>query len=274
MRPGDTLVISDTQTDTLSDDLTEGQVLTLSRDHVDSIALYDQNGLGIPDALYTTDLVAGTVTMATPLDLSAYAEPLVALHTIEDMALCVDTQITGEVSLGSPLAHAYSADNALCSSALIVGSAGGDVQARYTNLFAQETWTNVWSDELIGTAPSSGAQYNDINYPVEVLNRDAITQRWALVFINSTTFHIVGEELGIIGTGTIDEDCAPDNPVTTSPYFTLLQAGFGIGWSTSNVIRFATIAAGAPMWIARTVRSGPATVSDDRIRIQARWDKD
>lgn len=274
MRPGDTLVISDTQAQTLSSGLTAGQVLTLPRTGLGSVALYDQNGLGVSDALYTANLIAGTVTMATPLDLSAYLQPLVALHTIEDMALCIDTQITGEVSLGNPLTHAYSADNALCSSALIVGSAGGDVQARYADLFAQATWTTVWSDTRIGSAPSSGAQYNDVNYPLQVLNRDTITQRWALVFTSSTAFNVVAEELGIIGTGTISADCAPNNPVTGQPYFRLLQAGFGIGWATSNVIRFATVAAGAPIWIARTVRSGPATVSDDRVRIQARWDKD
>jgi hypothetical protein len=274
IRPGDTLVIQDTLADTLPDDLDPAQDITLSRDGLASVALYDQVGLGIPTTFFTVDLPSGVVTMADPLDLTGYVEPLVALHTIEDMALCTDAQITGEVSLGNPLTHAYSADNALCSSAVIVGSQGGDVQARYTNLFAQQTWTNVWSDTLIGNAPSSGAQYNDINYPIEVLNRDTITQRWALVFISSTSFHIVGEELGIIGTASITADCAPNNPVTGQPYFRLLEDGFGSGWATSNVIRFATVAAGAPVWIARTVRSGPATVSDDRVRIQARWDKD
>jgi hypothetical protein len=273
-RPGYTLVVSDTQAYTMPDALTSLQEVTLPRDLLGSVALYDQDGLGIPTDLFTVDLDAGVVTMVDDLDLSGYNEPLVALHTIEDMALCTDAQITGEVSLGNPLTHAYSADNAVCSAALIVGEAGGDVQARYTNLFEQNTWTVVWSDVRIGSAPTSGAQYDDVTYPLTLLNRDAISQRWALIFTSSTAFNIVSEERGVIGTGNTSTNVAPVNPATGQPYFVMDHTGFGAGWATGNVIRFETVAAGAPMWVARTVKSGPATVSEDRVRIQARWDKD
>ena len=270
LRPGDTLVIHDTQAVTFPGSLTDGQVVDLGRTELSSVAIYDANGLGISTDLFTADLAAGEVTMADPLDLGSYVEPLVGLHTVEDMALCTDAQITGDVILGQALTHGYTADNSLCSSALIMG----DAQARYERLFAQATWTNVWSDTLIGSAPSSGAQYNDTTYPIQVLNRDAITQRWRLAFTSSIAFDIVGEEIGIVGTGTTSADVAPINPATGEPYFTLLAAGFGTGWGTGNNIRFNTIAAGAPMWCARTVLSGPATEQDDLIRLQLRWDKD
>lgn len=270
LRAGDTLVISDPQPYTLPSPLTAGQVVTLPRTDLDSVALYDANGLGVPASLFAADLAAGTVTMADPLDLSGYAEPLVAIHTVEDMAACLDAQITGRLTLSAPLSHAYTADQSLVSSALILG----DAQARYEHLFAQNTWTSVWSDSLIGSAPTGGAQYNDALYPIEVKNADAVTQRWRLSFTSSTAYQVVGETMGVIATGTTSADCAPINPATGLPYFTIRAAGFGSGWSTGNQLRFNTVAAGGPVWVARTVLSGPATQQDDRVRIGVRWDKD
>lgn len=269
-RGADTLVLSDPLPFTLPDELEAAQVVALPRSPVDSVALYDQDGLGVDPALYAVDLAEGEVTMADPLDLSAYREPLVAIHAVEDMAQCLDVQITGEITLGAPLTHAYTAGQSLCSSALVIN----DVQARYEHLFAQNTWLNEWEDELVGTPPTSGAQYNDALYPVQVLNADAITQRWAIRFTSSTAFNIVGETMGVIGTGTTSTGASPDNPATGEPYFIMPAAGFGGGWANGNVIRFNTIAAGAPAWVARTVQSGPATEQDDRGRLQIRWDKD
>lgn len=270
IRAGDTLVIHDPQPFTMPGGLVAGQVVTLPRTGLASVALYDQLGLGVPGELFELDAEAGELTMATPLNLSAYTQPIVAIHTIEDMALCLDAQITGEVSLGQALTHGYAAGNSLVSSAQILG----DAQARYANLFAQGTWTGVWSDELIGSPPAGGAQYNDSAFPVVVLNRDAITQRWRLAFTSTTAFNIVGEEVGVVGTGSISTGASPVNPATGEPYFTVLPGGFGTGWSVGNNIPFATIAAGGPLWVARTVRSGPATNFDDLMRLQLRWDKD
>lgn len=83
--------------------------------------------------------------MATPLDLSAYAQPLSCEHRIEDMALVSDVQITGDITLVSPLTHSYSAANSFVSSALIIG----DMQARVSKFFSQYTWTSIWSDSLV-----------------------------------------------------------------------------------------------------------------------------
>lgn len=270
IRAGDTLVVHDTQAFELTNPVTAGATYALPRTGLASVVLYDAEGLGIPAELFEVDKAAGEITMADPLDLTGYTQPLTAFHTVEDMALCTDAQIDGTVSLAQPLSRGYTAANALVSSALVVG----DVAARVANVFAQNTWTNVWSSELIGTAPTSGAQYNDISYPIQVVNASCITQRWRLQFTSSTAFNIVGEELGVVGTGTTGSNVAPINPATGEPYFTLLAAGFGTGWATGNLIRFDTIAAGSPFWAARIVKPGAPTVLDDRVRIQARYDRD
>ncbi len=271
IRAGDTLVIHDPQPYTLPNPLTPGGLVLLPRSGLASVAVYDQAGLGVPLAqLGDVDLDAGEITVADPLDLDGYELPLVAIHSVEDMALCLDSQITGEVAIAQPLTHDYTADNSLLSSALILG----DAQARYEHLFAQNTWTGVWSDERIGSAPTGGAQYNDALYPLIVVNAHAITQRWRLAFTGPTSFSIIGEELGVIGTGTTSSGAAPVNPATGEPYVVILPGGFGAGWANGNNLRFNTVAAGGPIWVARTVLSGQATHDDDRIRLQTRWDKD
>lgn len=269
IRAGDTLVIHDTQTDTLTNGLVADDVELLSRTGLNSVVLYDQEGVAVDPALYSVDLAAGEITMANPLDLSAYTQPLVALHTIEDMALCTDAQITGDIAIAQPLTKSYTAANSFVSSALVIG----DAQARYERLFELNTWTGDW-DAVSGTPPTSGAQYNELTYPIEVLNSNCITQKWRIQFTSSTAFNVVAEELGVIATGTTSGNVAPLNPSTGEPYFTLYAAGFGTGWATGNVIRFNTVAAGAPIWCGRTTRPGPAEVADDLIKLNARWDKD
>jgi hypothetical protein len=270
LRAGDTAVIHDTQAFELDNPVEAGETYTLPRGGLASAVIYAANGLGLPADLYTVDRVAGSVTMADPLDLTGYTQPLTALHTVEDMALITDVQIDGTVTFAQPLTRNFDAANALVSSALV----RGDVSARVSNVFAQNTWTNVWSDTLIGTPPTSGAAYNVISHPIEVINANCITQRWRVQFTSSTAFNLVAEDLGVIATGTTSADLAPINPVTGEPYFVLRAAGWGTGWATGNLVRFNTDAAGAAVWAGRCVAPSQATVLDDRIRIQCRYDRD
>lgn len=271
IRPGDTLVIHDTVSDSLAGPISAAETRALSRTDLASVVLYDTDGVAVDPALYTTDLVAGEVTFADPLDLGAYTLPLAAVQTVEDMALCTDAQITGDIAIAQPLTRGYTAANSYVSSALVVG----DAQARYQGLLELNTWPGDSGWALTsGAGPTSGAQYNDLTYPLTVLNRDCITQRWRLAFTSSTAFNIVSEELGIVGTGNTSTNVAPVNPATGQPYFTMNYLGFGTGWATGNTIRFDTVAAGAPIWVARTTRPGPAEVTDDQIKLQVRWDKD
>ena len=55
--------------------------------------------------------------------------------------------------------------------------------------------------------------------------------------------------------------------ISTSP-------GWGTGWATGNLLRFNTVAAGDKVWVLRCVQPGAATLADDRIRLQARYDRD
>jgi hypothetical protein len=268
IRSGDVVVIHSTKTDTLPNPVSAGQTITLSRDKLASVVLEDSEGTKLDAALYTTSRETGTITLADPLDLSAYTQPLIARHRVEDMALVNEAQINGQISIVGGISRAYDPADTWVSSALIFG----DLGSRVHHQFSQASWTNVWSDERIGNPTT--AQYNDLLYPIQVDNKNSIRERWALIFTSSSTFNIVGEVSGIIGTGNTSEDCTPINPTTGEPYFIVLAAGWGSGWATNNVLRFNTDAAHAPIWVARTTISGAATHNDDSFKIEARGDAD
>ena len=242
------------------------EVISVGRTGLSALWLEDANKKKLSASLYTVDLAAGTATMAADLILDGYMPPIVAKHRIEEMNLLSDVQINGQLTLTAPLSRDFPAGS-LMSSALLYG----DLQARVTNVFDQQTWTNVWQGSLIGSGAT--AQYNDVDYPIEILNEGAITERWRLNFTSTTAFQVIGENMGVIATGTTGADFQPVNPLTTKPYFTLRAAGWGLGWSTGNQLRFDTIAAAPPTWLARCVLPG-AALTGDSFDAQLRGDVD
>lgn len=262
-RDGNVVVIHHTGTTTLPGSLNAGQALQLDAIRITEATVADADGTAVPEAFYTLDLTAGTIELANPLDLSAYTQPLTVEHRIEDMVLITDVQINGQIQAVNQISHDYPA-GALVSSALIVG----DVQARVANVYDQQTWTGAWSDNLIGDETS--AEFNDTTYPITVTNRGAITERWALVFTGTTSFKVVGESVGEIAIGDTSNPLNPINPNTHVPYFQLNPLGFGNGWAAGRVLRFNTVGASHPMWLARTTLQGAAQGDSDSFRIQIR----
>jgi hypothetical protein len=136
----------------------------------------------------------------------------------------------------------------------------GTLQARVSNLFAQSTWTSVWSDALIGSEPL--AQYNDVQWPIVVSNLGAYQDRILIKFTTTTAFQVIGENLGFIGIGDINNDCAPVNALTGQPYFTIPYQGWGSGWATGNCLRFNLICSAYPVTALRAVQPSEPTGQD------------
>lgn len=245
-----------------------GQVVSFGRGRQASVQVRDAAGVPVDSAWYVSDLDAGSLTFSEPLNLSAYTLPIIIRERVEDRRLVAQPQITGEIELNSGLTHDYPAGEALISTALRLGEANGslDLQARVESLFDQAAWTNVWSNELIGSqAPAS---YNDTDYPLLIANANAITERWAIRFTSATQFEVIGETVGIIVTGNTTSDLAPINPRTNQPYFTLRREGWGTGWAVNNVLRFNTIGGLAPIWMVRTTLPGTPQGATDSTRLE------
>ena len=214
---------------------------------------------------YTADLEAGTVTFT---NVTGYSQPVTIEHRIEDMAVVREAQISGEITFTRALTHAYPLGS-FVSSALVAG----DLKSRVSILFDQQTWNGTTWLDIVSGAAATGT-FNDILAPIVVSNRGALTERWALVFTNTTSFNIVGEHVGVIGTGTINENLAPINPATSVPYFTIPALGWGIGWATGNILRFNTIGAMSQAWVVRTVQQGPNTGIQHSFTLLSRGDVD
>lgn len=265
-RVGDVIVLHDTQS-TEFVGAASGQTLNVGRVRLASLRIVDSKGLPLPVSMYSVDLDAGTVTLNNTFDIESLTPPLYAEHRIEDMAVVTDLQINGLLNLNRPITHNYTTASSV-SSALILG----DLQGRVFGRFSQAAWTNEWSDQRIGDPTT--ANYNDAIYPLVTTNKGAIQERWAIIFTSSSAFRVVGENVGQIGTGSIAELCAPINPASGAPYFSVPAEGWGGGWAAGNVMRFNTQAANYPLWVARTIKAGEAVEDDDRFSIQIRGDID
>ena len=274
-RAGDIVVISHTASTDAGAPIA-GQVINLARDHQAEIVVEDSSGALLTSDQYTVDREAGTVTFADPLSLiDAGSNPLTAPFTVKDrvehMSVLSDVQINGDLSIISPVPWDLPASETTVSSAVVYG----DLQARVKNFFSQKVWDNGtpnWTDHRSGDQTT--AQYNTINYPVEVTNKGAIYGKWAIIFTSGSAFQIVEEKLGIIATGNTIADAAPLNPETGVPFFTIRADGWGTGWAVGNAIRFNTDGCLAPIWICRTVLSGQGTETNDDFTLQIRGDAD
>lgn len=241
------------------------QTIDCARTRLSRVAVIGNDGLQITSG-FTSDLEAGTVTFS---DVTGYSQPVTIEHRIEDMALVADAQINGSIRLTRALTHDFPVPGTYVSSAMLLG----DVFARVSLQFDQGTWDGItWADSLDGDAATGS--YNDTLAPIQVTNDGAITERWALQFTSSTAFRVVGEHVGVIGTGTINVDCSPINPNTSSPYFTILSTGWGSGWAIGNILRINTIGSLRSVPLVQTIQQGPEGGLDYHFALLGRGDVD
>lgn len=267
MRKGDVIVAHYGETITLDNPAVAGTVIDTGQTRLANVEFKDSAGLEVDPALYVKNLDAGTVTLADPIDLTGYTQPLQLRWNIEDGVLLSDVQINGDLAVTKPFTHNFPIGTKV-SSALLMG----DLQARYTNLFDQQSWTGEFSEDLIGN--SAIASFNDIAYPLEVTNQGTITEKWVLIFTSANNFKVVGETVGQVALGNTTTQTAPINASEGVPYFTINPNAFGAGWIPGNAIRFETVSANFPIWAVRTVLQSNPTVLDDDYEIQLRGNID
>jgi hypothetical protein len=261
-RKGDLVVVHHTATSAQMT-VANGQTINLGRERLAKVHLINAAGATI-NAGYTQDLDAGEITITS---ITGWAQPITIENRVEDMTLVADVQINGELTIGEQLTHDFPLGS-FVSSALYIG----DMHARVSVFFDQSTWAG-WSDTQSGNAATG--TYNKTQYPVVVTNRGAIEERWEIIFTNTGTVNVIGETVGQIVTGhSIINALAPENPAQGVPYFSINPLGWGQGWAAGNVLRFNTIAANYPVWVARTILQGNATVSNDKFTLGVRGDVD
>lgn len=256
-RLGDTILIGNRQTTNIGSAFTGGQTIQLPRQNLDRICVKDSNGKPLDANLYDDDLENGTVTFKSPLDLSGYKLPLVAMHAVEEKNRLANTDIDGTLTLMFPLRNNYEVDNTYVSSVL----AHGNLQVNSSIPFTQKNWNGKWADEPVGDPLLNRLNVKD--YPIILTDDGAINERWLIKFTSSTQFELYGETLGFVMRTDILQNLTPINPSTGKPYFTLDKRAFGgsdtagsqgqVAWASQDVIRFNTEGTLMPFWIIRAV---------------------
>ena len=252
-RRGDMIVIGHRLSDDLGSAHTAGQTVRLSRDHIDSLCLRDAKNQAIEAKWYDYDLDAGTLTWATPLDLSAYQMPITAHHAREEENRVIVADIDGTLQLQFPTGRDYPKEDTYVSSALI----GGDLEVRHSPPWSQKLFDNVWSDDPRGDAIT--AKLNLKDYPLVLTDDGATTDRWAIVWRDGTQFDLYSEALGFVGRFDALQDLAPINAATGKPYFVLPKGAFGINngaspWAVGNAVRLNTYGTHLGVWVLRAVQ--------------------
>jgi hypothetical protein len=262
-RVGDYVIVHHTDHETLANPLVANTTYTLNRANVRQIWLEDAVGARIPTTQYTIDLSAGSIHTIVGLNLSGYQQPIEAFTTIHDEAVIIGLLNDAKtLRLSQGLTYNYLADETYVSSLLWCG----DLFASVTTPFAQQSWTSVWSDALIGSVITP--QFSHQVYPIEVTNDGAITERWRIQFTGATTVHVIGEHVGQIATSlSTTADIAPVNPFTSQPYFTIPYEGWGAGWVSGNLLRFNTQGADQAIHCARISQPSASAVTDDNFKL-------
>lgn len=278
-QPGVDLLIID-ERETAAADPDADEVVNLARTNLSQIEVRDSAGTAVDSVWYTTNLDAGTVTFANtvPIGWAPYVLPLKIRHRVDARKGVSRVRITGEISLTSGLDRNFDAATTLVCSAINLGEAYGspDVQARIGVFFDQATdEIGTFKDELVGTAAT--ASYNNAAFPIALTNRGAMTQRWKIRFTGTTTFVVIGEDIGQLpDVYSTSSDCAPINPITVTvenpagdPYFVIDKDGWGGGWVLGNILRFNTIGAEPKVWLVRVTQpSEPTDLPVDLVRFQ------
>lgn len=247
-RRGDVVLIGDRQTVPIGSAFIGGQTVVLPRQNLSRICVMDNTGKAVNAELWSYDLANGTITWATPLDLSGYELPLKVMHAQEEKNQIADVDIDGTLTLSFATKHDYA--EGYVSSVLV----SENLDVRHSVPFVQKNWDNAWRDERMGEPILNKLNLKD--YPIVLTDDGAITERWAIVFTSSTQFELYGETLGFVAKTDTLQDLAPMNPSTKKPYFTIPKEAFGADapWAVKNVIRFNAWGSLMPFWVLRAVQ--------------------
>jgi len=179
---------------------------------------------------------------ATPSSVTGNEETRV----ISGTPSVVDNRVT--ITMDSALSNVYAAGSKVAS---IYKPSSEDLKCVVDN------WVET----------SAAGTFDEGGFPLIMNNKSTIEQTWTLTMLNATTFSVVGDTVGSVGSGDITTDFAPNNPNFSLPYFTLEFDGFGGTWATGNTIVFQTHPAAIPIFEVRTVPAGATSYSGNYVNL-------
>lgn len=244
-----------------------GMTINIGHTLLSSIDVLDAAGTGQVSTGYTVDLDAGTLTINS---IVGWPAQVIVRGRAEVSRVVQLATVDGRVRLTTPIGRAFPVGAVLSTAVRF-----GNKQAYVARTFDQQLFDGVtWANVVTGNV--AGASYDFTGHPVAMSNRGAVTERWALKFRNdAVTFDLIGEHLGQIATGTVNENFSPPNPqADNTPYFTLAALGWGNGWSAGNTLFIHTVGAEMSVGVIRSTTPGVSASVNYSAVLSIRGDKD
>lgn len=270
VKKGDTAAVHHTDSFTITGPISGGDAIDCGRTRIARFWILDADGVRVSESKYSMNLDSGVGSFVPGFTLGTNVLPFTAYHRIVDEVLVTDVDVSGQVTFFPALTHVFPIGSYLSTEWPIPG----DMGARIARVFSLQTWSH-W-DATAPETPITG-QFNQSLYPIVTTNDGAIQQEWRISFTSSTTVNVIGQSVGQIntsGTLSIASDIAPINPITSKPYFTIPNEGWGAGWVSGNQLRFTTYAADYPIDLLRCVQAGAAAGDADRLSLEFLGDVD
>ncbi len=265
VRPGGTCVVGITHGGTAFAPAV-GMTYNLGHERLSFVQVLDATSGAEILTGYTADLDAGTATFT---DLAGYPAQVKVVGRTEVYRQIAEVRIDGKVRLTQPVGYGFPA-GAVLSTAL----RQGDRFARVSRVYDQASWDGTaWHDGLDPDRGAATGTFNVGQYPIEVNNLGAITERWALrINASGTQFDLIGQHLGQIASGNRGEDFSPINVASGAPYMTVPAAGWNAGWVAGNVLFIDTVGAEGSVAVVRATQPGSPAGLDDSFWIVQRGD--
>jgi len=121
-----------------------------------------------------------------------------------------------------------------------------------------EALVSAWLESGSGT-------YDEAGNPLLMDSIGSVSQDWTLTFTGATTFDVVGDTAGNVGSGTTAGDFSPNNADHSKPFFTLAFAGWAGTWTIGDTITFRTDPASITWWEKRGVPAGASTLGANEV---------
>lgn len=116
-------------------------------------------------------------------------------------------------------------------------------------------------------ANSTNGTFDDSGYPILGDNKGSVKDTITLSFTSATNFDASGNYLGSLGSGDINSDFAPNNPNTSTPYFTIQHEAWGGSWQAGDTLTFELYPASHGVWLKEVVPTGANSKANNIVTV-------
>ncbi len=121
--------------------------------------------------------------------------------------------------------------------------------------------TESWVETVAGDGT-----YDETSYPLDLENVGPVDDDWTITIGAAGAIACSGTLTGALSAGNISGDYAPNNPLTSTPYFTLDKDGFADTWASGDTITFTTRPSQWAIWLRNDIGAGIAAQDENHYQ--------